>query len=418
MSERIIIDFGDEENKPAPEESRIVIDFNDTSKKIEIDDLEEDAERKYLNSKINSCFRGNEHLNYFYESNINFPEGIDQGFRKRFSLKIDDEFFNSVLENNKYIILSSRKGSIYLISKLSGKVENKIYHDGESFEKTGLVDENVPYINSLRKIYKINIGEDNTGDEVIYDSGAEHFIWSNLNRYRNLIVFTEYSREKNSARLKILNTKNPENITEYHFEVKSFISDRICIADEQAYVVFDGKLLIFDLEKGKEEIVNLDFPTDENSFIFYLNYRIYITSVLNELYYLDLPPVSYKFKFSGIKNNYINSIGGFGDNIFIGTLDGWKFYKSSGLLVYHHEDEYENKIESISGNILAVSQKNKIVFCNLKRFQEAEGYVISTRDKIESVEIVSSVFSMREIFVLTGNGILEVFTNDKMNIFI
>lgn len=65
-----------------------------------------------------------------------------------------------------------------------------------------------------------------------------------------------------------------------------------------------------------------------------------------------------------------------------------------------------------------ISQSNKIVFCNLNRFQEAEGYVIASNEKNESVEIVSAVISNNEIFLLTANGILEVFTNDKLNIHI
>ena len=160
----------------------------------------------------------------------------------------------------------------------------------------------------------------------------------------------------------------------------------------------------------------LNVKVDENSFIFYLNYRLYITSQSNELYYIDLPAVNHSFKTTGIKNNYINSVGGFADNIFAGTLDGWKFYKSSGLQVYTFEDEFENKIEGICKNILVISKNNKIVFCNLNRFQEAESYVISSNEKNEPVEIVSAIISSREIFVLTGKGVLEAFTNDKMNI--
>jgi hypothetical protein len=102
--------------------------------------------------------------------------------------------------------------------------------------------------------------------------------------------------------------------------------------------------------------------------------------------------------------------------VFIGTLEGWRFYKSGGFLVYSFESDYENVIECVSKNILVISQKNKIIFCNLNRFQEAEGYVISSSEKKESIEIVSSIISHNEIYVLTGNGILECFTNDKLNI--
>ncbi|MDQ3194073.1 MAG: hypothetical protein M3P82_03635, partial [Bacteroidota bacterium] len=94
------------------------------------------------------------------------------------------------------------------------------------------------------------------------------------------------------------------------------------------------------------------------------------------------------------------------------------YYKSSGLQIYNFDDEHENKIECISKNVLTVSQKNKIVFCNLNRFQEAEGYVIASNEKNESVEIISSVFSSHAIYVLTKNGVLEAFTNDKSNIHI
>ena len=86
--------------------------------------------------------------------------------------------------------------------------------------------------------------------------------------------------------------------------------------------------------------------------------------------------------------------------------------------VYKFEDEYENKVENVSRNIIVVSQKNKIVFCNLNRFQEAEGFVISSDKNKESVEIISSVISGNEIIVLTKNGIVEAFTNDKFNVHI
>ena len=186
-------------------------------------------------------------------------------------------------------------------------------------------------------------------------------------------------------------------------------------------MLFDNKILTYDIDKLSATINDCEVKTDENSFVFYLNYRLYITSGINELFYLDLPAVNYNFKTTGIRNSYINSIGGFADNILLGTLDGWKLYKSSGLQIYYFEDEYENKIESISKNILVISQSNKIVFCNLNRFQEAEGYVLSSDGNPESneaVEIVSAIIADNEIFVLTKSGILEAYTSDKMNIHI
>lgn len=418
MSERIIVEFDDEEEKK--EEERIIIDLDETKEMfdqpLQIENIEERYEEKILKSKISSFSAGNPHLSNSFESNLIFPEGIEQGFRKRFSLDLKDEFFNSVLENNRFIVLSSKSGNVYLADRFSGKINDKIFFEYEAFEKTGIVYQNVIYLNSLKRIFEIS----DTGLrwKEIYNSGNEFFIWSNLNRYKENILFIEYSNTNRKAALKFFDIKNPENVKEFNFDVKSFVSDRICVANDCAFVLVDSNILIYDLEKMTGTIHPIDIKTDENSFIFYLNYRIYITSHLNEIYYLDLPSVNYRFKYSGIKNNYINSIGGFGDNLFMGTLDGWKYYKTSGLSVYHFEDEYENKVENISKNVLIISKKNKIVFCNLNRFQEAESYTISSNENNESIEIISALISNNEIFVLTKNGILEAFTNDKLNIHI
>lgn len=433
MSEKIIIEFDDEEDKKSTaenknrgkdnEENRIVIDFNSEPEKeekiIEVEEIEAGYEEKIRNSEVNSFYRGNPYLNNSYNTDLKFPEGIDKGFRKKFSIKLKDEFFNSVLENNRYIILASRTGNIYLTDRFTGKLKDKILLENESFEKTGLVFDNNIYLNSLKKIFRIRTNTEGMNfQEEIYCADKDYFVWSSLNRHKDLIIFSEYNIAGKKAFIRIIDTKNINPVYDFEFEVKKFLSDRICICDGCAYLLHDNSVLIYDLERmvAKEELLNV--KTDENSFIFYLNYRIYITSQSNELFYIDMPPVNYRFKTTGIKNSYINSIGGFADNIFIGTLDGWKYYKSSGLQVYSHEDEYENKIECISKNILVISQGNKIIFCNLNRFQEAEGYVIASNEKNESVEIVSAVISNNDIFVLTANGILEVFTNDKLNIHI
>lgn len=419
MSERIIIEFDDQEDKPKKEDNRIVIDLDEKKEKIEVEDIEAGNDELILKSGINSYFRGNFHLNNFFETDLKFPEGIEQGFRKKFSINIKDEFFNSILENNKYIILTSRSGNIYLIDRFTGNLKEKIFFENESFEKTGLVFENKIYLNSLSSIIFI---EEDTGDKIkhrkIYNSENGYFIWSNLNRYKDYIIFTVHNTANKNSSLKIIDTNNFNIISEYDFKTQHFISDKICIADGCAYILFDSSLLIYDLEKLTGRVIPLEIKSDENSFIFYLNYRIYITTQLNELFTLDLPAVNYKFKNTGIKNNYINSIGGFDDNIFTGTLEGWKYSKSSGLTVYSFDDEYENRIEAISRNLIVVSKKNKIVFCNLNRFQEAEGYTIASNENNETVEIISAVISKNEIFVLTRNGILEAFTNDKLNIHI
>lgn len=461
MPERIIIDFDGEEKNPGngsekeaaektsketseetseavKEKERIVIEFDETSDDTEQDQeqsqeqehvqvqeievAEESYEETFIKSKVNSFFKGNTHLNNSFNSRLKFPEGIDQSFRIKFSKNLKDEFFNSILQNNKYIILSSRKGNIYLIDRFTGSSEKKFSFDDESFEKTGLVYENVIYLNSLCKIFCIR--ESGNGEIVhseIYNSPDGYFIWSNLNRYKNFLVFTEYNISEGKAFIKVLNTESVNPVFDFEFSIREYISDKVCIAEGKVYMLFDNKILTYDIDKLSATVNECEIKTDENSFVFYLNYRLYITSQINELFYLDLPAVNYKFKTTGIRNSYINSIGGFADNILLGTLDGWKLYKSSGLQIYYFEDEFENKIESISKNILVISQANKIVFCNLNRFQEAEGYVISSdgdTENIDSVEIISAIIAENEILVLTKSGILGAYTSDKMNIHI
>ncbi len=441
MSDRIIIDFDGEEKEPEKkaekndqDSNRILIEFDDTTDETEMqhheknqkenqkEDRKESPEEAFLKTKVNCFYKGNSYLNNSFSSKLKFPEGIDQSFRKKFSKNLKDEFFNSILQNNRYIILSSRKGNIYLIDRTTGFSERKLSFDDESFEKTGLVYENTIYLNSLSKIFCIK--ESEVGEIIhkgIYNSPDGYFIWSNLNRYKNYLVFTEYSISEDKAFIKVLNTESVSPVYDFEFSIKDFISDKLCIAEGKAYMLFDNKILTYDIDKLSATINDCEVKTDENSFVFYLNYRLYITSGINELFYLDLPAVNYNFKTTGIRNSYINSIGGFADNILLGTLDGWKLYKSSGLQIYYFEDEYENKIESISKNILVISQSNKIVFCNLNRFQEAEGYVLSSDGNPESneaVEIVSAIIADNEIFVLTKSGILEAYTSDKMNIHI
>jgi len=441
MSDRIIIDFDGEEKEPEKkaekndqDSNRILIEFDDTTDETEMqhheknqkenqkEDRKESPEEAFLKTKVNCFYKGNSYLNNSFNSKLKFPEGIDHSFRKKFSKNLKDEFFNSILQNNRYIILSSRKGNIYLIDRTTGFSERKLSFDDESFEKTGLVYENTIYLNSLSKIFCIKESDD--GEIIhkgIYNSPDGYFIWSNLNRYKNYLVFTEYSISEDKAFIKVLNTESVSPVYDFEFSIKDFISDKLCIAEGKAYMLFDNKILTYDIDKLSATINDCEVKTDENSFVFYLNYRLYITSGINELFYLDLPAVNYNFKTTGIRNSYINSIGGFADNILLGTLDGWKLYKSSGLQIYYFEDEYENKIESISKNILVISQSNKIVFCNLNRFQEAEGYVLSSDgdpESNEAVEIVSAIIADNEIFVLTKSGILEAYTSDKMNIHI
>ena len=89
------------------------------------------------------------------------------------------------------------------------------------------------------------------------------------------------------------------------------------------------------------------------------------------------------------------------------------------MLLYSYDDVDENKIEAVSKNLLIVSKTNKIVCHNLDRFQEAEWFALSSKDNNIDCEVIESVIiSFHDFFVLTKNGKLEAFTNDKLNIHI
>ncbi|MCX6164866.1 MAG: hypothetical protein NTU73_08425, partial [Ignavibacteriae bacterium] len=87
MPEKIIISFDDE--KPEKSEEKIIIDLKSTPK--------EKPEIKIQNSIVNSNFKGNPHLTGFESSTLKYPEGLENGFRKIFSDKLNDVFLNSIL---------------------------------------------------------------------------------------------------------------------------------------------------------------------------------------------------------------------------------------------------------------------------------------------------------------------------------
>jgi hypothetical protein len=91
-----------------------VIDWKSISKKISSItpkiNHEEINRKNILDAKINSFYKGSANLNGFFKSDLKFPEGIDKSFRRKHHLEIKDNFLNSVLENNKYFILSSVSG--------------------------------------------------------------------------------------------------------------------------------------------------------------------------------------------------------------------------------------------------------------------------------------------------------------------
>jgi len=432
MSEKIEISFDDEESISKKKKEKIEIDF-DENKEIEIDKhtLEKESEliannkkdinKEILNSTVDSFFHGNPALTCYYDSGLKFPEGIEKGFRRRYSVELKDTFLNSILENNKFIVLTSSSGSVYFVDRFSGEIQGKYFFENAIFEKTGLVFKNTIYVNSLSSIYKFAndlIGSDAAGQE-IYRTSSNYYIWSNLSLCKENIVFIEYDALSKKANLKVIDSESSINIFDFQFEVNEFISEQIIIAGSLVFIAYDNKLIKINLEDHTSNYIPLFFKMNNDCRIFYLKNNLYITNPKNELYYVDLKSNSIDFKYTGIKSNYINSLAGFKDNIFIGTVYGWKLYKSHGMLLYSYDDVDENKIEAVSKNLLIISKTNKIVCHNLNKFQEAEGFALKSQDSDVDSEVIESVIiSFNDFFVLAKNGKLEAFTNDKLNIHI
>lgn len=419
MPERIIIEF--------PEDSKsdkIEIDLKD---EISVEPVQpkinhEEVNRKnILDSKINSFYKGSANLNGFFKSDLKFPEGIDKSFRRKHHLEIKDNFLNSVLDNNKYFILSSVSGNVYFIDRFDFSIRNKIFIEENVFEKTGLVFENRIFINSVKNIFEFK-EENNSDNEIyfdtIYSSERDYFIWSNLNRYKNLILFLEYNPESKKALLKIIDTANHFSITEFEFTSNDFLSDSICIGEGIAYILNDDKILVCDLLSMDFREVKIETPGFTTSHFLFQNYKSYFAKDLQELFYLNSSAKENGYKYSGIKLNYINSLSGYGENLFIGTIDGWKCYKNNGLLVYSFDDEYENKVECCNENLVVIVKKNKFVIHNLNRFQEAESRTVSSQGRDECDDIVSVMISFNNLVVLTKDGIIELYSDDNLNIHI
>lgn len=409
---------------------KIEISFDDNEKdKIEINlepSLEEqiiiaDKITQPVSSLIipaNFYYAGNQGSNRFFESAIEFPGGIESGFRKKFSIELQgDEFYSAVLAGNKDLVLASTKGTVYILDKDSGALKSKIALDNELVEKTGLIYEDEIYVNSLKRIYCVSSIKKDT----LFNTEEGSYIWTNLNRYENNLLFAEYSAEslsdKKLCRIILYDIKQNNYITLNEINIENFISDRIVLYNEKAYFIFDSKCLMINLKTQESQIIELGFETNERSFIFAINKGVVLVNN-NEVYFLDVMHNDNIFKYTGIKENFINSGGGNGDDIFLGTGNGWYHYKINGVLVTHYEDTEENIIEAISKNVLAISRRNKVIFYNLNRIQEAEGFILSSKDFNITQEIISVIFDRSLIYVLTHQGVLTAFSNDKLNIHI
>lgn len=423
MPERIVIEFPEDNNND--KSGKLEIDLTEyISNKLSIEpkvNHEESNRKNISDSKINSFYKGNPNLNGFFKSDLKFPEGIDKSFRRKHHLEIKDNFLNSVLENNKYFILSSVSGNVYFLDRFDFSVKSKIFIEENVFEKTGLVLENRIFVSSVKNIFEFK-NEENAEDEIYYDSiyqsDRDFFIWSNLNRYKDLILFLEYNPESKKALLKIIDTANHFSITEFEFTSNDFLSDSICIGEGMAYILNDNKILVCDLMTMDFREIKIETTGFTTPHFLFQNYKLYFAKDLQELFYLNSSSKESGYKYSGIKLNYINSLSGYGENLFVGTIDGWKCYKNNGLLVYSFDDEYENKVECCNENLVVITKKNKFVIHNLNRFQEAESRTVSSIGRDESDDIVSVLISFNNLIVLTKDGIIELYADDNLNIHI
>lgn len=407
MSEKIVISFDDEiPEKPEKAEEKIVIDLKPAEKT--------DNTKKVKESIVNFQYRGNPHLAGSDSDELTYPSGLENGFGKIFSVNFKSTFLNSVLLNNKFVILSSVSGNVYFVDRFKGDLISKCTIENDAFEKTGIVLNNNVYLNSVKCLYGF---DDTFKEEILHKAEEKFYIWSHLNKAKDKIIFIEYSPEFKKAYLVFYNPGSKESRRSPEFPVVHFISDSVITFEDYIYIFYDNRILKINTEDYSESGYELNFQISPDTNFMLIDRKIYFNNGNNELFYFDM--VNEEIKFTGIKCGYINSLGAVNDNIFIGQINGWQLFKTSGMPVYTYDDIVENKIESLNRHILIVSKENKIIFHNLDKFQEAEGFSLSSGSmQSDSDKIISARLGVDAIFVLSKNGILEAFNNDKLNIVI
>jgi len=435
MSDRIVISFDDEQESGSDENKKIIIDLDSTDeKKSEITSdedktyeeigTEQTIHKEIISPAINSYFRGNSYLNYFTGSPLLFPAGEGKRFRLRFSIDIKDIFLNSILETNDFAVLTSKNGCAYFVDKITGEILETIRFGNESFEKTGSVKDGIIFLNSLTAIYKIekNSRTAIASRRILYTSAEGYYIWSNLNFCGNNIIILEYAPQKNKANVKLIDSENGTIIYNQEFSVKKNISDCILTDGKFAFCLIDGDIIIIDTVNLFFSSLTTGISTGIDTKFFLVEDKIFLTNTSNEVVSVLWKKGNDIFRNTGIKLNYINSAGGYGDYLFFGTLRGWVLYHTNGKHIYSYEDADENRIESIGKNILAVSNSNKIIFHNLNRFQEAEGFACGfpgNRDYTDTSDGISSAkISQGCILVLSKKGSFESYTNDMLNVLV
>lgn len=363
--------------------------------------------------KKQSFFNGNQENTSFVDSAYTFPDGLDNCFRCKNKIIIDDSFLNAPLEFLDLLVLSSVNGNVYFIPRENPHGFQRLVLHPEIFEKTGIVHSGILYLNSVKSVYRIFSPDRH---EKIYDSGHS-YIWSNLNFANNKAVFLESMPDDEVFSLVAIDLIDLSVKRSGTFERRKFLYDCTVISDGFVYASADDKIFKFNLSCGTEYIYESGIPLDTGMNLIALRNHLYFNNYINELYFIDTDVQGYSARFTGIKCPSINTVAGYEDKLFLGGIDGWSAYKTNGQHVYTFEDVYENRIGCLNRSILVSLKGNKISFHNMHRFQEADSYTIPVKDsETETDYFVSCVISDDFIMALTRYGRFFVFTNDKMNI--
>ena len=426
MADRIIISFDDDDN--SPDEKK-----NEKSKGIDItSDIPENREvmdekirinkdkDKILGSEISCLYKSNTEQNSFFISDLEYPSGVDKGFNLNYSIDLNDEFFSSIIYNNRFFVLTSAASKVYLIDRFNPESQFSFFIENQIFEKTGLILKNDIYLNSLRSIFCIKNTEIITPDDLktIYTSPDDYYIWTNLNYFKNKISFVEYNNNTSDANFKLIDKDNGNVDYQYSFKINKFLYDNILITGNILFLISDNSILVISFDENFKAVINSfnsGFEINIETQFAIIRNKLFFNNLSGEIYYFDINKILSTVHYSGIRCSYLNSLAGFDNYLFAGHLSGWKLFNTNGNLIFAHNDVDENKIEALNRNTLVVSKFNKIFFHNLNRFQEAEGFAIIPEGN-EKSRIISAVVSFNNIYVLTKNGIFESYSNERLNI--
>lgn len=420
--------------------SKIDISFDDENdsekKKIEIDFESEETNFKeteiFVKEKLiipenfkeeitteininNFYYFANPECNKFYNVCLKFPSGLESGFRRKFSIETGFEFFTEILINEDKIILTSKEGEIIFIDKHTGSLLSKLTVKNEYIEKTGIVTDGRVFVSTLNSILECF---ENTYEQK-YQADKEFYIWSNLNIIDDKIIFAVYSDIKKKYKIILYDLKNNCYSEIYEDKIEDNMGSNFVIYKSRCFIIIDNYVLSLDFTTDKTKPIIEKIETDSTGEAYLLAIKSgIILADRKDIYFMNILLNERSFKYTGISSYEINSLAGNNETLIIGTGKGWGKYKISGMTENFSEDNEENIVRALNDNVLSVTKKNKIIFYNLHNANEAEGFVINSKNISGSQEIISVVYDKNQIFTLTDKGILTCFSNDKLNIHI